>query len=58
MVVRDKNGENPRIQCDKCETFAPDGEAILRGRGLNNMGWLCLGGSHLCPVHAPAEVSR
>lgn len=52
MVVRDANGENPRIKCDECEVTAPDGDAILKGRGLINMGWECSGGSHRCPTHS------
>jgi hypothetical protein len=57
VVKRDANGENPRIHCNDCGTPAPPGDQILAGRGLNNMGWHCVGGSHLCPEHAPPRES-
>lgn len=54
MIVKDEiTADYIGIQCDVCETMAPDAEAIREGHGLNNMGWLCSGGSHLCPSHAP-----
>lgn len=56
MVVRDpKTGEYAGIQCshEGCPTMAPPAEEILRGHGLVNMGWLCSGGTHYCPEHAP-----
>ena len=40
------------ITCDKCGREAPPATEILAGHGLNNMGWRCRGGSHLCPEHA------
>jgi hypothetical protein len=40
------------LKCDKCPTMAPPAREILAGHGLNNMGWKCAGGSHLCPEHA------
>lgn len=55
MVIRDEDGENPRIKCDLCDVEAPPGAEILKGRGLNNMGWHCLGGSHICPAHPHPE---
>lgn len=56
MIVKDEiTADYIGIQCDVCETMAPDAEAIREGHGLNNMGWLCSGGSHLCPSHAPAK---
>lgn len=54
MIVRDENGA--RIKCDKCEVMSPPAEALLKGHGLNNMGWHCSGGTHLCPAHPhPAD---
>lgn len=40
------------IRCDKCGVLAPPAEEIMAGHGLNNMGWRCSGGKHLCPDHA------
>lgn len=56
MIVKDEiTGDYLGIQCDVCETMAPDADAIREGHGLNNMGWHCSGGSHLCPSHAPPQ---
>jgi len=57
MVVRDKTtDEYLGIRCDVtgCRIMSPPAEQILKGHGLNNMGWECHGGTHLCPVHAGA----
>lgn len=57
MIITDKiTKDYIGIQCDVCETMAPDVEAIQQGHGLNNMGWHCSGGSHLCPSHAPPRT--
>jgi hypothetical protein len=56
MIKRDsETKEYLGIQCDKCETMSPPAAEILAGHGLNNMGWHCFGGTHLCPDHAPPE---
>ncbi len=55
MVKRDENDENPRIHCDICDKPAPSGEEILKGFGLNNMGWHCSGGTYICPAHPHPE---
>lgn len=57
MIVKDETNSYVGIKCDTCPTMAPPAADILAGHGLNNMGWDCSGGSHLCPLHAPA-VSR
>lgn len=45
MIVKDEiTADYIGIQCDVCETMAPDADAIREGHGLNNMGWLCSGG--------------
>lgn len=54
MIKRDEKGENPQIHCDVCDLPAPPADEIMKGHGLNRMGWKCSGGSHLCPVHAGA----
>lgn len=55
MIKREANGKYLGIQCDDpdCEIMAPSSKEILAGFGLNNMGWHCVGGTHLCPLHAP-----
>lgn len=56
MITRDEiTRAYVGIQCDEpgCTTKAPPSEEILKGHGLNNMGWRCVGGNHLCPEHAP-----
>lgn len=60
MVLRDEQTREYRgIRCDAdgCEVEAPPAEKIARGFGLNNMGWHCWGGKHLCPAHAPEKKS-
>lgn len=57
VVRRNKKDEFSHIECNQCGTPAPDGTEILKGGGLNNMGWHCVGGSHLCPEHAPEKSS-
>lgn len=55
MLLRDKiTNEYLGIKCDidVCEAMAPPAKEIMEGHGLNNMGWKCFGGSHICPVHA------
>lgn len=54
MVIRDEKGEYVGLQCSEpgCEVMAPSTPEILAGHGLNNMGWRCSGGTHLCPAHA------
>lgn len=52
MIVRDEiSSEYIGIKCDRCETMAPPQKEIMEGHGLNNMGWDCHGGVHLCPDH-------
>jgi len=60
MVVRDEKGENPTIICDGpgCNVKQPSGAEILKGGGLNRMGWECHGGTHLCPAHVQREDSK
>lgn len=59
MIKRDEETkEYIGIQCDRCETLAPPAKTILEGQGLNNMGWRCSGGSHLCPEHAEIAYAR
>lgn len=58
MIVRDpKTDEYLGIKCDSpgCEIMSPPAEQILKGHGLNNMGWQCSGGVHICPAHATVE---
>lgn len=56
MIVKDEiTADYIGIQCDACETMAPDVKAIQEGHGLNNMGWYCSGGTHFCPDHAPPK---
>lgn len=58
MVVRDSaTDEYLGIRCDApgCDVMSPPAEKILAGRGLNNMGWECHGGTHLCPIHATVK---
>lgn len=60
MIVRDREGKYVGINCDSpgCPTKAPSSDEILAGRGLNNMGWNCAGGVHLCPEHAGPRIER
>ena len=59
MIVRDPTTHAYKgIKCDKCATMAPDARTIMDGHGLNNMGWACSGGSHLCPRHAGKDVRQ
>lgn len=51
MIIR---GEPPErlfigIGCDGCTVKAPAQREIMKGHGLNNMGWRCYGGTHFCP---------
>lgn len=39
-----------QLQCDGCGVSAPDAPTLLAHRGLNNMGWRCAGGKHVCPA--------
>lgn len=41
------------ITCDTCGTEAPPAEEIMRAHGLNRLGWYCVGGKHICPIHKP-----
>lgn len=43
------------IKCNECDTEAPPQAEIMKKFGLNNMGWHCFGGTHLCPKHAPGK---
>jgi len=61
MIIKDEiTGGYAGIVCDAkdCTTKAPPSEEILRGHGLNNMGWRCVGGNHLCPEHAKQGETR
>ncbi len=49
MIVRNEVGHYEGIRCDSCTTMAPPPKEIQQGHGLNNMGWRCTGGSHVCP---------
>lgn len=57
MILKDDQDQYLTIKCDlpDCDVRAPEAGEILAGRGLNNMGWHCSGGSHLCPTHAPVK---
>ncbi len=52
MIERDKRAQFVRIRCDVCNEPAPPTDHIAINLGLNNMGWKCFGGTHLCPAHA------
>lgn len=59
MILRDeKTREYLGIRCDKCDRMAPPAKEIMEGHGLNNMGWDCFGGNHLCPEHARPGMSN
>ena len=62
MILREiDTGKYAGIMCDVegCKTMAPDAREIMAGHGLNNMGWQCWGGTHLCPEHAdPYDAER
>ncbi len=59
MILRDKaTGDYAGIICEFCETEAPPASEILKGFGLNNMGWYCSGGKHYCPEHAEMGKPR
>ncbi len=56
MVVRDEISKKVvGIKCKRCEVTAPSAEELIAGGGLNNMGWHCYGGTHLCPAHVPGK---
>lgn len=58
MIIRDdKTGDYVGIQCSNthCETMAPPAAEIILAHGLIRMGWYCSGGTHLCPLHVPAD---
>jgi len=55
MIERDKNDQFVRIRCDVCNEPSPPTDDMFINRGLNNMGWQCLGGTHKCPTCKPAE---
>ena len=48
MITYDDNRQYKGIRCDTCPTEAPPAREILDGHGLNNMGWWCAGGRHIC----------
>lgn len=48
MIERNEKGEFVRIRCDNCNKPAPPDSDLIVYRGLNNMGWRCSGGTHLC----------
>lgn len=57
MIVRDlqtKAYHGIKCDVDGCEIVAPPAAEVLKGHGLNNMGWHCKGGAHYCPTHAEA----
>jgi len=58
MIKRDETGEYVGIQCDQaeCPTMAPPADQVMKGHGLNNMGWHCWGGSHFCPDHVTDDM--
>lgn len=58
MIVRDETDVYIGIKCDRCAAMAPPAREIMEGNGLNNMGWHCWGGTHLCPEHAPRELKE
>lgn len=68
MIVRDpQTDEFVGIACDTCRKEAPAAVEISRGHGLNNMGWQCAGGTHICddcphrdipPINHPAVPAR
>lgn len=57
-TVDTDSGRQVSITCDGCGTKAPPASEILAGHGLNNMGWRCSGGTHLCPSCKPEETSK
>jgi hypothetical protein len=46
-----------QIQCNVCREDAPPVSEIIKAGGLQNMGWYCVGGIHLCPKHADERES-
>jgi hypothetical protein len=49
VIIRNtETGEYVGLKCDICPTMAPPASEILRGHGLNRMGWYCHGGTHIC----------
>lgn len=56
MIIRDETGSYVGMKCDLCGVMTPPAADILAGHGLNNMGWQCSGGSHLCPAHVHPDV--
>lgn len=61
MIKRDEaTGEYLGIECsaEGCAVMAPPAKEVLAGHGLNNMGWHCSGGTHLCPEHAPEKIEK
>jgi hypothetical protein len=42
-------GNELGVKCNLCGKDAPRQDQILKGKGLNNMGWQCSGGTRVCP---------
>jgi hypothetical protein len=56
--ITENGGDRIKISCNGCGAEAPPASEILAGHGLNNMGWQCLGGTHLCPSCKPQETEK
>lgn len=48
MIERDQKDDFVAIRCDDCGIVAPSTADKFLNVGLNGMGWLCVGGTHLC----------
>lgn len=53
MIVRDDKGNFVGLACDECGVPAPPALEIMQAFGLQNRGWYCSGGTHLCAEHSP-----
>lgn len=48
MIHRNQKGEFLAILCDTCSKQSPPTADVCINNGLNNMGWVCKGGTHYC----------
>lgn len=61
MMKPTEEGGYMRARCDHddCDVLAPSPGQWIKDNpdekfpGWNALGWLCQGGTHLCPKHAP-----
>ncbi len=49
------NGSYSHIQCNICDTPAPDSATLIEKHGLAGCGWFVAGGIHRCPEHHDVE---